>query len=200
MTSSLKLFLTARKGRPQIFSSWPRLYLISSDSKWIEKYYIVSRLYSHEIQVHSRLFTTFFPAHSPSAFSEQMVPIQQAVTFQRIGANHLLNKATCFCLTDSCGLNNRFTQQPKHWPCVNFIMKCKVYLGFAKNLGREQRARESANIHGIVSVGQGPCRAAVDERSLLGAYWRLVRLSFLILQNICWLFLNFWIKSPRLQW
>lgn len=46
-----------------------------------------------------------------------------------------------------------------------FVMKCKVCICFAETLGREKGLAERANIHGIVSMGQGPCRAWADELS-----------------------------------
>lgn len=117
--------------------------------------------------------------------------------FRDMGTATYLNKPTYCCLMDSCGLSNRFTKQPKPWLHVSFIMKCKVYLHFAKNLGRERWPTETADGPGLVSVGPGRAKHGQIDYLLLATYWRLIRLSF---WNNCQLFLNFWVQNSRLQW
>lgn len=152
------------------------------------------RLYVHKIPVHSTLVNSFSYRLRPVLFQEQLMVVQ------RYGDSHPLTSIHIFLLHGLMWLDYRGSHScPSTDPLVDFTMKWKVYLGFAKNLGREKRGREIANILGLVSVGQGPLLSIHAWIVLLGTYWRLIRLSFLILWNTCWLFLNFWGESQGLQ-
>lgn len=120
--------------------------LISSDSELSEKwkYYVVPQCHLQRIQVHPALHHTLSSCLLGQNSSCQSSKLS---LFRDMGTTIYANKLIRCHLTDSGDSHST--------PHLNFIVNCKVCLGFAKNRGKDRAGTEVVHIPEIVPMGQG---------------------------------------------
>lgn len=129
-----------------LFLNWPRWYLISIDSEFIQKYDMVTWIHWHEIQALSLLLLTFFFTQGSSVILGYLMPTLCAITSQKRRDNQLFNDTSILLLDSLMWPNDRWTKQYKHCSHVNAIIKWKAYLGFAQDLWRERNTTGTTHI------------------------------------------------------